>query len=130
MQIRRLVDGCQTKRKVLHERITHHCLRHVFTVRNVISDFNCVVLSHKIHSFKPNDKRLFSNERNPWIEINASHNTSLWSLVARVTRVYFSRETKGMKIHRKLVTLISKTFHRFSRSSADNKRRTRSYGHL
>ena len=26
MQIRRLADGCQTKRKVLHERITHHCL--------------------------------------------------------------------------------------------------------
>ena len=64
MQIRRLVDGCQTKRKVLDERITHHCLRHVFTVRNVISDFNCVVLSYKIHSFKPNDERLFSNERN------------------------------------------------------------------
>ena len=61
MQIRRLVDGCQTKRKGLHERITHHCLRHVFTVRNVISDFNCVVLSHKIHIFKPKD----SNERNP-----------------------------------------------------------------
>ena len=59
-------------------------------------------------------------------ESKSSHNTSRWSLVARVTRVYFSRETKEMKIHGKLVTLISKTFHHFSRSTADNKRRTRS----
>ena len=63
-------------------------------------------------------------------ESKSSHNTSRRSLVTRVTRIYFSRETKGMKIHPKLVTLISKTFHHFSRSSADNKRRIRSYGHL
>ena len=63
-------------------------------------------------------------------ESKSSHNTSRRSLVTRVTRVCFSRETKGMKIHRKLVTLISQTFHHFSRSSADNKRRIRSYGHL
>ena len=32
-----------------------------------------------------------------------------------------------MKIHRKLMTSILKTFHHFNRSSADNKHRTRSY---
>ena len=32
-----------------------------------------------------------------------------------------------MKIHRKLVTSILKTFHHFNRSSADNKHRTRSH---
>ena len=47
-------------------------------------------------------------------------------LEASVTRVYFSRETKGMKIHRKLVTSILKTFHHFNRSLADNKH-SRSY---
>ena len=59
MQIRRLADGCQTKTKVLHERITRHPLRHVFTAGKVISNFSCVVLSHKIHTSKPNDKRMF-----------------------------------------------------------------------
>ena len=40
---------------------------------------------------------------------------------------YFSQEAKGIKIHRKLMTSILKTFHHFNRSSADNKHRTRSY---
>ena len=40
---------------------------------------------------------------------------------------YFSQEAKRLKIHRKLMTSILKTFHHFNRSSADNKHRTRSY---
>ena len=58
MQIRRLADVFQTKRKVPYERITHHCLyKHVTTVRKDTSNISCVVLSHKIHNFKPNNKR-------------------------------------------------------------------------
>ena len=52
-------------RKVLHERITHHCLQHVFTARKVISNFSCVVLSHKMLTFKPNDKRTFVQQLRP-----------------------------------------------------------------
>ncbi|CAH3180506.1 unnamed protein product, partial [Porites lobata] len=40
---------------------------------------------------------------------------------------YFSQEAKGIKIHRKLMTSILKTFHHFNRSSADNKHSIRSY---
>ena len=65
MQIERLADGCQTKTKVLHERITQHRLKHVFIARKVFSNFSCVVLSHKIHTFKPNDKRTLVQQLRP-----------------------------------------------------------------
>ena len=38
-----------------------------------------------------------------------------------------SAPAKGIKIHRKQMTSILKTFHHFNRSPADNNHRTRSY---
>ena len=97
MQIRRLADGCQTKSKVLHERITHHRLKHVFIARKVISNFSCVVLSHKIHTFKPKDKRTFVQQlrpSNPAVDQNKVTTRHCGTLEARVTRVNFIQETK------------------------------------
>ena len=97
MQIRRLADGCQTKTKVLYERITHHRLLHVFIARKVISNSNCVALSHKIHAFKPNDKRTFVQQLRPSnlaMDQNKVTTRHCGPLEARVTRVYFIRETK------------------------------------
>ena len=95
MQIRRLADGCQTKRKVLHERITHHCLKYVFTARKVISNFCCVGLSHKIHNFKPKgpkDKRTFAQRlrQNPAVNRNEVTTRHCGPLEARVARVFTS----------------------------------------
>ena len=97
MQIRRLADGCQTKSKVLHERITHHRLKHVFIARKVISNFSCVVLSRKIHTFKPKDKRTFVQQlrpNNPAVDQNKVITRHCGPLEARVTRVDFIQETK------------------------------------
>ena len=97
MQIRRLADGCQTKTKVLHERITHHRLYHVFTARKVISNLSCVVLSHKIHTFKPDDKRTFLQQlrpRNPALHRDKVTTRRCGTSEAAVRRVYFRRETK------------------------------------
>ena len=97
MQIRRLADVCQTKSKVLHERITHHRLKHVFIARKVISNFSCVVLSHKIHTYKPKDKRTFVQQlrpSNPVVDQNKVTTRHCGTLEARVTRVNFIQETK------------------------------------
>ena len=94
MQIRRLADGCQTKPKVLHERITHHRLKHVFIARKVISNFSCVVLSHKIHTFKPKDKRALVQQlrpSNPAVDQNKVTTRHCGPLEARVN---FIQETK------------------------------------
>ena len=94
--IRRLADGCQTKRKVLLERITHHCLEHVFTVRKVISNFSCIVLSHKAKRNATNVclfRNCFRAIRQSGHESKQSHSTSLRSFRSKVTRVYLSRET-------------------------------------
>ena len=100
MQIRQLADGCQTKRKVLRESITHHCLYHVFTARKVISNFCCVVLSHKIHNFKPKgqkDKRTFAERerlrQNPAVNRNKVTTRHCGPLEARV-----ASQSGGQKI--------------------------------
>ena len=57
-------------------------------------------MSHKIHTFKRNDKRTFvqqlrpSNPLNPAVDRNKVTTRHCGPLEAKVTRVYFSRETK------------------------------------
>ena len=85
-------------------------------------------MSHKIHNFKPKgpkDKRTFAQRLRQNPAVNRNKVTTRRSKSYK--SFYFSQEAKGIKIHRKLMTSILKTFHHFNRSSADNKHRTRSY---
>ena len=56
-------------------------------------------------------------------KVTARHCRHLEAKLREFTSV--GRQTEGVKIHRKLVTSILKSFHHFNRSSADNKHRTR-----
>ena len=78
-------------------------------MRKVISNFSCVVLGPKtiILSQTTNVCSATASEQSGH-ESKSSH-TSLRSFRS-ATRDYFSRGTKGIKIHRKLVTSIRKPF--------------------
>ena len=113
MQIRRLADGCQTKSKVLHERITHHRLKHVFIARKVIFNFSCVVLSHKIHTFKPNSlwtglwssgtdhRKLVTSILKTFHHFNRSSADNIaWPLTALSSSLFFSRSPTSYRTPR------------------------------
>ena len=68
-----------------------------------------------------------TNSRLPF-DVNVNLNLSIIFIQWHILRLgrlwsyksfYFSQEAKGIKIHRKLMTSILKTFHHFNRSSAD-----------
>ena len=98
MEIRRLGDGCQTKRNVLHESISHHCLEHFYSVEGY---FQLQLHRFESQSQTKCDKRTFvqklcpSNPAiRPWIEIKSQRVTAC-HLEAKVTTVYLSRETRN-----------------------------------
>ena len=86
-----------------------------------------IILSQKVE--KTNVRLLSDCARiRPWIEMKSQHVTAVLLVRSKSCKsFYFSQEAKRLKIHRKLMTSILKTFHHFNRSPADNKHRTRSY---